>query len=51
MNFLLGAKSTSAAGAMMGVIAAGVAVYFMEAHKIIKKAFHKCGLDVRPSDT
>ena len=31
----------------MGVIAAGVAVYFMEAHKIIKKAFHRCGLDVR----
>ena len=34
-------------GACMGVIAAGVAVYFMEAHKIIKKAFHRCGLDVR----
>ena len=36
------------AGALMGVVASGLAVYFMEAHKYIKKAYHKCGLDVRP---
>ena len=33
----------------MGVIAAGVAIYFMEAHKVIKKLWTSLGLDVRPS--
>ena len=32
----------------MGVIAAGVAIYFMEAHKVIKKLWTRLGLDVRP---
>ena len=33
----------------MGVFAAGVAIYFMEAHKFIKKAWHRMGLNVRSS--
>ena len=31
----------------MGILASGVAIYFMESHKLIKKAWKRMGLDVR----